>query len=95
MELFTGAKTSFWCALMKIIPIILYSAYFQDIYINKNNNIMANILENIKKDFIEPIKTRTKSENPIADGIKCPHCGAFEAYKNPENRMISIYGSGS
>lgn len=44
---------------------------------------MAHVLDNIKdperkKGIIE----RTKDEHPVADGLQCPHCGAFEAYKN-------------
>jgi hypothetical protein len=42
-------------------------------------------LEEIKPEFREAIITRCQDENPIGDGIQCPHCGALEAYKNREN----------
>lgn len=36
-------------------------------------------------NVIPKIIERTKDENPVADGLECPHCGAFEAYKNSSN----------
>jgi len=32
---------------------------------------------------VKAIKEKTGCENPIGDGIRCTHCGAFEVYKNP------------
>ena len=43
----------------------------------------TNALDPIKSEEVKiAIKARTQSENPIADGIQCPHCGVLEAYKN-------------
>jgi hypothetical protein len=42
-------------------------------------------LEEIKPEFRASIIDRCQDENPIGDGIQCPHCGALEAYKNREN----------
>jgi hypothetical protein len=30
------------------------------------------------------IQEKTGCENPVGDGLYCPHCGAYEVYKNPE-----------
>jgi hypothetical protein len=34
-------------------------------------------------EVVEAIKKKTGCENPVGDGLQCPHCGAWEAYKNP------------
>jgi hypothetical protein len=33
----------------------------------------------------EQIQKRTQDENPISDGIRCPHCGCLETYKNSKD----------
>ena len=34
-------------------------------------------LEEIKPEFRAQIIARCQDENPVGDGVQCPHCGAF------------------
>lgn len=47
---------------------------------NSKNVVDLSVIKS--KETKELIKKICQDENPIGDGLRCPHCGCMEAYKN-------------